>query len=71
VKIAYICNCKKSCNKSIGCCRNGGPCSRTQDVNYSLNYTETPIVFGNTNFVKVSDDFQEMSYEEVSKDGRN
>jgi len=69
VKIAYICNCKKSCNKSIGCCRNGGPCSRTLDINYSLNYTETPLVADNCNFVKVSNDFQEMSYEEVSKNG--
>jgi hypothetical protein len=69
VKIYYFCNCEKSCNVSIGCCRNGGPCSRTADINYSKNYTETPLVADNSNFAKVSDDFQEMIYEEVSKDG--
>lgn len=69
MRIAYICNCEKSCNKSIGCCRNGGPCSHTLDIAYSLNYKETPLVADNPNFEKISDDFQEMSYEEVSKDG--
>ena len=69
MKIAYICNCEKSCNKSTGCCRNGGPCSRTLDVKYAKNYMETPLVADNPDFIKVSDDFQEMSYEEVSKNG--
>ena len=69
MKILYYCNCEKSCNKSAGCCRNGGPCSRTQDINYALNFKETPIVADNGNFIKVSDDFQEMRYEEVSKNG--
>ena len=70
MRIAYICNCKRSCNTSIGCCRNGGPCSHTQDIEYSLNYKETPIVADNPNFEKISDDYLEMKYEEVSKDGK-
>lgn len=50
---------------------NGGECSHTLDVLYAKNYTETPLVAEDKNFVKISNDFQEMAYEEVSKDGRN
>jgi hypothetical protein len=71
MKILYLCNCERPCNKSIGCCKNGGPCSHTLDVLYSKNYTETPLVAENKNFEKISNDFQEMTYREVSKDGRN
>ena len=39
------------------------------DVLYSKNYTETPLVAENKNFEKISDDFQEMAYREVSKNG--
>ena len=69
MKIAYICNCKRACNKSVGCILNGGECSHTLDVRYAKNYTETPIVTEDKNFEKISDDFQEMAYKEVSKDG--
>lgn len=71
MKIAYICNCKRACNKSAGCIVNGGECSHTLDVLYAKNYTETPLVAEDKNFKKISNDFQEMAYEEVSKDGRN
>ena len=69
MKIAYICNCKRACNKSSGCILNGGECSHTLDVRYAKNYTETPLVAEDDNFIRVSNDFQEMAYEEVSKDG--
>lgn len=69
MKILYICNCERPCSKSIGCCKNGGPCSHTLDVLYSKNYTETPLVTEDKNFEKISNDFQEMAYIEVSKDG--
>lgn len=62
MKILYLCNCKNKCCSSDGCIANGGLCSHTTDINYAKNYTETPIITENSNFVKISDDYSEIKY---------
>lgn len=69
MKVAYICDCKKECNTSCGCCINKGPCSHTTDIKHAKNFTETPIIIGNDRFIDVStgDGTGEAYYEEVEK----
>lgn len=62
MKIAYICDCKDKCCKSMFCIVNGGPCSHTLNINHAKNYTETPIITENSKFVKISDDYSELKY---------
>ena len=73
MRILYICNCKCDCHNSVGCVLNGGPCSHTHDINYSKNFTETPIVADNNRFKNVSNDYRETCYVEIEeeKDGRD
>ena len=69
MRVAYICDCKKDCSKSCGCCVNKGPCSHTCDIEHAKNFTETPIVIGDDRFVDVTpgDGTGEAYYEEVEK----
>lgn len=69
MKILYICNGKCKCNTSMGCIVNGGPCSHTTDISYAKNYKETPIITDETNFVNLSNGFNEACYFEEEQDG--
>lgn len=69
MKIFYLCNCKAKCNGSIGCIANGGPCSHTSDVAFAKNYTETPIITDESNFIVISNDFNEATYFEEEQNG--
>ena len=69
MKVAYICNCQAKCNTSSGCIVNGGPCSHTTDIQYAKNYKETPLITEDTNFVNLSDGFNEARYFEEEQNG--
>lgn len=56
MKVAYICDCKKKCCTTIGCCIN---CQHTSDITHAKNFEETPIIIGNDRF------------EDVTPDGKN
>jgi len=67
MKISYICNCQMPCSSSVGCTKNGGPCSHTSDVNFAKNYKEVPLVMEDSNFVDLSNGFDSSRYYEVEK----
>ena len=69
MKVAYICNCKRFCTNSTGCILNGGPCSHTVDINYAKNYTETPLLTEDKNFINLSNGYNEAYYYEEENNG--
>ena len=69
MRIAYICNLQRFCNKSCGCIANGGECSHTLDVTYAKNYKETPIITDESNFINLSNGYNEANYFEEEQDG--
>ena len=69
MKIAYICDQKAKCCKSIGCIANGGKCSHTCDINHAKNYTKTPIITEEKNFINLSNGYNEAHYFEEEPDG--
>lgn len=71
MKILYICNCNAPCHNSIGCIKNGGPCSHTSDIKNAKNYTEVPIVADNDHFVDISGAYIEACYREINPEEEN
>lgn len=69
MKVAYICNCKAECNNSSGCILNGGGCSHTTDISFAKNYSETPLVSEDSNFINLSNGYNEAHYFEEGDNG--